>query len=99
MASSSEYTKSITGALCGSSYLNEAFENLLYERLAGEAYLETNNMTIKGIVDMLVVDFENKMKRSVDVTSRDQDPEPVFIQGLLPNQKKRFRSNRLFLSQ
>ena len=89
----------ITGALCGSSYLNEAFERLLNERLAGEDYLETNNMTIKGIVDMHVVDFENGLKRSFDLTRRKPNPETVFIQGLKPNNKKGFRNNRLLLTQ
>jgi hypothetical protein len=92
-------TKTITGALCGSSYLNEAFEKLLTERLAGEDYLETNNMTLKGIVDMHVVDFENTIKRSVDVTNRNWEAETVWIQGLRPNSKKRFKSNRLILSR
>lgn len=84
--------------MCGSSYLNEAFEKLLNERLAGEDYLETNNLTLKGIVDMLVVDFENKIKRSMDVTSRNKEAEQVWIQGLRPNSQKRFKSNRLMLS-
>jgi hypothetical protein len=93
------HTKTITGSLCGSSYLNEAFESLLYERLLGEDYLETNNMTIKGIVDMQVVDFENQIKRSLDVTSRNREAEMVWIQGLKPNNKKHFKSNRLVLSR
>ena len=99
MKSSRAHTKYVAGALCGSSYLNEAFENVLYERLAGEAYLETNNMTIKGIVDMKVIEFENNLKRSIDVTNRNSEVEPVFIQGLQPNPKRRFRKNRLLLSR
>ena len=93
-----KHAKIDIGALCGSSYLNEGFERLLTERLAGEDYLETNNLTLKGIVDMQVVDFENKMKRSVDVTSRNREPERVWIQGLRPNNQKRFKANRLMLS-
>jgi hypothetical protein len=85
--------------LCGSSYLNEAFEKLLTERLAGEDYLETNNLTINGIVDMKVVDFENKTKRSMDVTSRNREAEQIWIQGLRLNGQKRFKSNRLTLSR
>jgi hypothetical protein len=56
-------------------------------------------MTLKGIVDMHVVDFENRIKRSVDVTNRNWEAETVWIQGLRPNNKKRFKSNRLILSR
>lgn len=94
----SKYAKIDIGALCGSSYLNEGFERLLTEKLAGEDYLETNNLTLKGIVDMHVVDFENRIKRSVDVTSRNREQEQVWIQGLQPNSQKRFKTNRLLLS-
>ena len=83
--------------MCGSSYLNERFEKLLNEKLEGEDYLETNNMTIKGIIDMKAVEFENKIKRSIDVTSRNREAVRIFIPGLLPNQNKRFTSNRLLL--
>ena len=55
-------------------------------------------MTIKGIVDREVVEFENTLKRSIDVTNR-KGLEPVFIQGLRSNNKKGFRNNRFLLSR
>lgn len=69
------------------------------KRLKDEKYLEVNNMTIKGIVDQLVLGFENMGKRSVDVTSKDLEGQSLFIQGLKANEKKRFSKNRLLLSR
>ena len=48
---------------------------------------------------MKVIEFENNVKRSMDVTNRKREAEPVWIQGLKANNKKGFKSNRLFLSR
>ena len=87
-----------TGALCGSSYLNEAFQNLLLERLEGEEYLEQGGLTIRGIVDVKVVEFENSIKRSIDVVDGNQK-EAIGITYLKPNKEKKFQKNRLNLDQ
>ena len=88
----------IKGALCGSSYLNEAFQKLLEKRLEGEHYLERNGLTISGIVNKKVIEFENKLKRSHDVTSQNQKSVPIVIEGLIANPGKRFQRNRLMVS-
>jgi hypothetical protein len=87
------------GALCGSSYLNETFEKLIYERLKKETYLERNDVKIEGIVNDLAQQFETKHKRHIDIYARPLEPEHFFIQGLEPNQEKKFRKNRLYLDQ
>ncbi|KAE8149926.1 hypothetical protein BDV25DRAFT_119620 [Aspergillus avenaceus] len=87
------------GALCGSSYLNEAFERVISERLKKETYLERDNVKIEGIVNDLVQQFETKHKRHIDIYSRLLESEHFFIQGLLPSQGKKFRHNRLYLDQ
>ncbi len=85
------------GDLCGSSYLNEAYGEHLRARLEGDDYLEINGLTIQSIIDSEVITFENKMKRSIDVTASHIPAQLVFIQGLLANShpRKRFQNNRL----
>jgi hypothetical protein len=89
----------MTGDFCGSIYLNEAFQELLINRLEGEDYLEENGITIRGIVDAKVVEFENVKKRYIDVTGKSLKGQNIFIQGLRPNKGKRFLQNRLQLSR
>jgi hypothetical protein len=85
------------GELCGSSYLNEAFQKHLSDRLDGENYLEVNGLTIKSIIDSQVIAFENEMKRSVNVAASNIPSEIVYIQGLRanPHPEKRFLNNRV----
>lgn len=85
------------GDLCGSSYLNEAFQMHLRARLEGEGYLEVGGLTIESIIDSQVIAFENEMKRSVDVVASNIPTEIVYIQGLRANSRpeKRFLNNRL----
>lgn len=72
---------------------------MLLERLRGEDYLEMNGMTIEGIIDKEVNEFENVKKRSIDVTNKNQTGEAIFIQGLRANKAKNFVQNRLQLSR
>jgi hypothetical protein len=85
------------GGLCGSSYLNEAFQEHLRARLRGEDYLEINGLTVESIIDSQVITFENEMKRSVDVVASNIPCEIVYIQGLRANShpEKRFLKNRV----
>ncbi|QKX56906.1 uncharacterized protein TRUGW13939_04014 [Talaromyces rugulosus] len=93
------------GVLCGSSYLNEHFEQLLRERLEGETYLNidtgdlTKSISIDGIIDSLVIDFENQDKRNVDITDSNFSGQDVFVYGLRPNKDKNFVYNRMRLNR
>ena len=84
-------------ALCGSSFLNEAFEALLRKRLHG-VQLAHNDFSIHGIIDGLVVKWENGDKREVDVYNSSQRLDSLFIQGLGKDEQKRFKKHRLFLN-
>ena len=68
----------------------------MLERLKDEKYLEKDGLTIQSIVDREMVDFENKMKRNLDVTKK-LVTEVVWIQGLKANhdREKRFLTNRM----
>ncbi|KFZ03935.1 hypothetical protein V502_10543 [Pseudogymnoascus sp. VKM F-4520 (FW-2644)] len=89
------------GDLCGSSYLNEAFQAHLHSRLQGEDYLEVNGLTIESIIDVRLFDFENEMKRSMDIVTFNNLPDVIFVQGLRanPNPEKRFTKNRVKISR
>lgn len=89
------------GDLCGSSYLNEAFQAHLHSRLQGEDYLEVNGLTIESIIDVLLFDFENDIKRSIDIVTSNMLPDVVFVQGLRanPNPEKRFTKNRVKIAR
>jgi len=69
------------------------------DKLRDEDYLETNGRTIRRIVDSLMVEFENKIKRRIDVTDRNQKGEWIYIPNLRANKEKRFDWARLFLSR
>ncbi|KAM0169736.1 hypothetical protein ACHAPF_009685 [Botrytis cinerea] len=85
------------GDLCGSSYLNEALREHLSARLRGEDYLEVNRSTIEGIIDKLLVKFENDVKRNIDVAADSVPTVWIDIPGLRANKNpdKRFLNNRL----
>lgn len=92
------------GALCGSSYLNENFRKHLLERLGSEDYLEDDGMTIEGIVDEGMVEFEFIWKRTVDLAaSRDPNYKVptwvVKVPGLKESRRKRFIENGVLVEQ
>ena len=68
-------------------------------RLENETYLEENENTIEGIVDTEVLGFENKTKRSLDVTEKNMPTESIVIRGLKADDRKGFRNNRLFVTR
>lgn len=91
---------SIPGCLNGSSYLNEGFRQHLLQRLDGETYLNRDGFTIEGIVDDLVVEwFENKAKRTMDVTDPNMGTLKVMVPGLREDSGKRFMRNRMLVSR
>ncbi|RHZ51804.1 Hsp70 family protein [Aspergillus thermomutatus] len=93
------------GALCGSSYLNERFEEILRDRLRDETYLASptagtgKKITIEGIIASKVCEFETRVKRNCDIMDRNFTGHPFFIQGLKENQAKKFTDNRMRLDK
>ncbi|KAF2178399.1 hypothetical protein K469DRAFT_731829 [Zopfia rhizophila CBS 207.26] len=89
-----------TGALCGSSYLNERMRDLAWERLRDEKYLDSTDdgVTLQTIISGIMDRFENPLKKGVDF--KDNKAEYSFyIQGLKANSKKPYlRKNRLVLN-
>jgi hypothetical protein len=71
----------------------------LLARLENETYLEENGNTIEGIVDTEVLGFENKIKRSLDVTDKNMPTESIVIRGLKADDSKGFRNNRIFITR
>ncbi|OJJ45229.1 hypothetical protein ASPZODRAFT_548791 [Penicilliopsis zonata CBS 506.65] len=86
------------GALCGSSYLNEAFERLITKRLSEETYLTQNGLTPEGVVAGPMTAFENVHKR-VDVTNTRFPGTDVNVTGLKANRTKRFKANRMVVDR
>lgn len=89
----------MTGELCGSSFINERFQELLERRLKNEKYLEENGETLDSIIDSLVVDFERQSKKRMD--EMKVGPQEVFrvkIPGLRENKKRGFEAGRLILT-
>lgn len=88
------------GCLNGSSFLNDGFRELLKVRIEGEReYVEQNGYTFEGVLDVAVLEFEDKLKRRVDITSPMMTLQTVRIQGIRTNAKKRFRTNIVELNR
>ncbi|KAG2019349.1 hypothetical protein GB937_005263 [Aspergillus fischeri] len=93
------------GALCGSSYLNERFEEILQDRLKDETYLVSptpgarKTITIEGIIASQVWEFETKIKRNCDIMDSNFTGHAFYIQGLKENQEKNFTDHRMRLDQ
>ncbi|CZS90876.1 uncharacterized protein RAG0_01758 [Rhynchosporium agropyri] len=93
-----------SGDNCGASYLNDAFEELLLEKLADEKYLDSNGETRADIVRQAVPIFEDVQKREINIFKRDVGRVRITglrgddyrrEQGLTP---KNFRRNYVELS-
>ncbi|KAJ2979435.1 hypothetical protein NUW58_g7200 [Xylaria curta] len=79
------------GALCGSSYLNEAFRIMLLERLKSEDYLEHGRVTLEGIVENIMMnEFEYKTKRQFDIYDKQKMHETYYCAGLGDDEDKGF---------
>jgi hypothetical protein len=61
--------------------------------------IEINGNTLKSIVDVKVLEFENGVKRSVDTTKEGATIEPIRIDGLKERRRSRFSQNRLNITQ
>ncbi|KAJ4186910.1 hypothetical protein NW755_007643 [Fusarium falciforme] len=55
------------GGLCGSSYLNEYFREHLIKLLKGQTQLEVNGVTIRGLVEHIMIKIETTHKRCWDI--------------------------------
>ncbi|KAF9888242.1 hypothetical protein FE257_008811 [Aspergillus nanangensis] len=82
------------GALCGSSYLNEAFKNKVEERLKGETYLQ--NMEVK--INSIMEHFENQLKRNFD-PAKKRYTERLMIDNLKANKEKDFTAHKMHISR
>ncbi|KAL2068408.1 hypothetical protein VTL71DRAFT_16506 [Oculimacula yallundae] len=76
-----------SGDNCGASYLNDAFEERLLERLEDEHYLDYNGETREDIVRLAVPEFENRQKRKIDISKRPVGE--VRIPGLKGDDSRR----------
>ena len=88
------------GALCGSSYINERFEDILIKRLSEEHYLRRNGEDMSRVIDRLVIDFERRDKRALDNMFSDKiRTYHIVVEGLRENRKKHFLPDRMRLSR
>jgi hypothetical protein len=67
--------------------------------LENENYLETHGYTIEGIVDKEVLQFENQIKRIVDVNDNTMPNTRIDIQGLKADNKKGFGKNKMWITR
>jgi hypothetical protein len=84
------------GELCGSSYINKAMKAHLNQRLKGETYLDKSATTRESLIEMVLVEFENNLKRTFDIT-KDMEPYPFWVPQLKGNSRKGFEDETLFL--
>lgn len=89
----------VLGQLCGASYINEKFEDMLIEKLKDEEYLVKNGKTIKSIAEALTISFENGEKRTLNTTKRHAVIEPLWIDDLRPTPGTGLHQNRLHITQ
>jgi hypothetical protein len=88
------------GALCGSSYINERFDDLLVKRLSDEHYLKKDGEDMSRVIDRLVVEFERRDKRALDNMFPDNlENYYLLVEGLKQSKKKHFLPNRMRLSR
>jgi hypothetical protein len=67
--------------------------------LEGEEHLiETHGFTISGIIEKASLLFEYSMKRNIDVTGK-VTTQHIMIQGLLENNQKRLKDNRVLMDR
>lgn len=88
------------GSTCGSSFINERYEDLLRERLKNAPYLEDNGESLPTIISGLVVEFERRDKKKLDTRFLDPGADyTIKVPGLKQNDKLRFQRGRMILSR
>ncbi|GES65706.1 HSP70 family protein [Aspergillus terreus] len=83
-----------SGALCGSSYLNEDFRKFIQRRLGEETYLQ--NLDAK--IDMIMEQFENDIKRNFN-PARNTYAVRVLIDNLRENKEKGFKAGKMHITK
>jgi hypothetical protein len=72
----------------------------LLERLEDEAdAIERDGYTIEGMVAVEVLAFENRIKRTMDITNINMPLEAISFRGLQSDKGKRFGKNRIFMNR
>jgi hypothetical protein len=88
------------GSMCGSSFINERYEDLLRERLKNAPYLEDNGESLPTIISGLVVDFERRDKKRLDAKFLDPRADyTIKVPGLKHSDKLRFEKGRMVLTR
>ena len=77
---------------CGSSFLNDGYEQRIKQRLEGEV-LAFRGSQLDHYIDRLVTTWENGEKRRIDVTNKRRDPNDLCIMGLKADREKNFIDN------
>ena len=90
----------LVGACCGSSYINERFEDLLVQRLSDEHYLIKDGEDMSRVIDRLVVLFERRDKLALDhMFANHLEDYWLIVDGLKKKNKKHFQAGRMRLSK
>ncbi|RMZ89269.1 hypothetical protein DV736_g3522, partial [Chaetothyriales sp. CBS 134916] len=90
----------LDSATCGSSFINERFEDLITKRLREEDYLRRDGEDFSRVIDRLVVEFEKIDKLTLDNMFPDHiEKYYLKVEGLRRNKQKRFRSDRMRLDR
>jgi hypothetical protein len=88
------------GVLCGSSYINERFQDLITNRLRDEDYLRREGEDFSRVIDRLVVEFERVDKLVLDNMFPDHiETYYLKVEGLKRNKPKHFRTDLMRLSK
>lgn len=86
--------------MCGSSFINERYEDLLRDRLQNAPYLENNGESLPTIIGGLVVEFERRDEKKFN--SKFMEPNAdctIMVPGLKQNEELRFEKGRLVLAR
>lgn len=90
----------MTGSTCGSSFINERYEDLLRERLKNAPYLEDNGESLPTIISGQVVEFERRDKKRLDAKFLDPLADyTIKVPGLKHSEKLRFEKGRMVLNR
>lgn len=85
--------------MCGGSFVNDEYKDMLRHRLRHEHYLARGHRTINSIVDELVLQFENFAKTKMNPTLERFSPGEVRIHDLRSDRAKGFRPDHLILKK
>jgi len=90
----------------GSTYLDDAFRELLEDRLPNTAkywqILAYMNKTREETIEDLMGAWERTLKRTIDVTPKDFAEDDghtmeIMVPGLAPNAARRFGNNKILI--